>query len=626
MNQEVSNQCPICVENYNFGARMKIECTKCDFICCKTCFKRFITDPEHYLQCMNCHITFDRTSLYSRLGRTFMQTSYRNIRETVLFEQEKALFPATQEIIERKNKITKLQKDRENLDQKYDNLRKKRTEPLLTFRQSNEVMKVRDALDLYNILKSNIEIIDVQLADERENIDNEIESLRRGGNGQLKRTYILACATPNCKGMLSKENININGHYICELCNATTCDKCKMETTNNDNHICDPDILKTVQFMENTSKPCPSCGIPIHKISGCFAAGTIISLMDGTNAFAHEIEKDNKLIGDDNTERTVLSTTTGTDQLYMIKQSNGCDYEVNTYHTLCLMREDHTIILMTLIVYLNLPDEEKKKLFGYKIIDNEIVLSKLSVEKTRIGRYYGFLTTDNQRFCLTDGTVVHNCSQMFCTSCHASFDWRTMQLNKGTIHNPHHIAWLRENKNRSREISDIPCGRELTMDVALDLEDDFIDAIELAKEDSNSNEFVTKRNYLVEAIRYAIHHNRITLPGLNRNIDNHQINQQYRIRLLSNLISETEFKREIQIRDKASSKKNELLQIVQTYRDAIIDLIWEFVETRHQLMEWISLIDNIYELEKYINGCFEIVAQTYGTTNAYKIMDDRAIR
>ena len=577
---------------------------------------------------MGCAVEFDRSSLHTRLGQSFMRTTFRDIRELVLYEQEKALFPATQEVIEKQLQIRKLRKGIDGLDDKYEQIRKDRTVPLIAFRHSNEAMKVRDALDHYFRLQLSIESVDEQLHDARRSKLHEIEELEGKKESKSRRTYVLACTSEDCKGMLSSENINEHGHYICSICDSTTCDKCKMEVNSKD-HECDPDVLKTVEYMDSTSKPCPSCAIPIHKISGCFAANTIIPLADGTNMSVSEIEPNHVLIGDDGLERIVLSTTSGIDQLYKVIQSNGCIYEVNTYHTMCFMKSDHKIIQMTVHTYLQLPEVEKKKLFGYKIVDDEPVLSEINILPTRIGTYYGFQISDNQRFVLQDGTVVHNCSQMFCTNCHASFDWNSLRLNNGAVHNPHHAAWLRENRNRPREVGDIPCGRELNMGIIIDLVEKFEEQIEKANLNIKENQDARiAANYLFESTRMGIHHTHVTINSLNRNQHGHHTNQHLRIDLLMNSIDESNFKREIQRRDKSNAKRNDLLHVVMTYRDALIDIVSPFVESRKKkpFAEWMSMVDQIKALEEYVNDCFGRVAAAYNSTSPYQIMDDRSIR
>lgn len=57
---------------------------------------------------------------------------------------------------------------------------------------------------------------------------------------------------------------------------------------------------------------------------------------------------------------------------------------------------------------------------------------------------------------------VEGCSQMFCTSCHKMFDYRTLRLigSHEHFHNPHYAEWLasRRGGGPHRELGDIPCG------------------------------------------------------------------------------------------------------------------------------------------------------------------------
>ena len=48
---------------------------------------------------------------------------------------------------------------------------------------------------------------------------------------------------------------------------------------------------------------------------------------------------------------------------------------------------------------------------------------------------------------------VSGCSQMWCVSCHTTFDWNTMRIETGYIHNPEYLRWMRAN---NREIGRNP--------------------------------------------------------------------------------------------------------------------------------------------------------------------------
>jgi hypothetical protein len=52
---------------------------------------------------------------------------------------------------------------------------------------------------------------------------------------------------------------------------------------------------------------------------------------------------------------------------------------------------------------------------------------------------------------------VDGCDQMWCTQCFTAFDWRTLRIETGRIHNPHFYAWMRaqsENGEIPREEGD----------------------------------------------------------------------------------------------------------------------------------------------------------------------------
>jgi hypothetical protein len=52
---------------------------------------------------------------------------------------------------------------------------------------------------------------------------------------------------------------------------------------------------------------------------------------------------------------------------------------------------------------------------------------------------------------------ISGCSQMWCTKCHCTFDWKTMKIEEGHIHNPHYFQYMRQtNGVIPRNPGDIP--------------------------------------------------------------------------------------------------------------------------------------------------------------------------
>jgi hypothetical protein len=158
--------------------------------------------------------------------------------------------------------------------------------------------------------------------------------------------------------------------------------------------------------------------------------------------------------------------------------------------------------------------------------------------------------------------------------------------------------------------------------------DRFEDAIYLAVEPGHNvseshRQMVTD---LYEFMRISIHHHHVSIPSLSRERAGQMANQRMRISLLTGNMTEAQFKREVQKRDKASSKRNELLQVVLTYRDALADIVAPFIEDGPKpFSEWEAMLDQVRELERYVNSCFATIGDTYGST-VYTISSDQHIR
>jgi uncharacterized Zn ribbon protein len=108
---------------------------------------------------------------------------------------------------------------------------------------------------------------------------------------------------------------------------------------------------------------------------------------------------------------------------------------------------------------------------------------------------------------------IEGCSQMFCTECHTAFDWNTLRLATGVIHNPHYFEWRRlQNSNNApieRNPNDVLCGRELDNDFYQNIHAHFIGVYNKYTKYTNAlfKDMVSSR--MQSAFPTAVHYNNI---------------------------------------------------------------------------------------------------------------------
>lgn len=155
------------------------------------------------------------------------------------------------------------------------------------------------------------------------------------------------------------------------------------------------------------------------------------------------------------------------------------------------------------------------------------------------------LLKKDSKNCPTCKSVIYKidgCDQMFCTQCHTAFSWRTGEVSTGRIHNPHYYEYLRKNGNEARELGDIPCGGLPRATYEIVAHDKYSKIHQLASHFEFDEIFRLRADCL-----------------------NYEGNQDLRISYLNNEINLVNFKREIYRREKALSKKREILAILTTF-------------------------------------------------------------
>ena len=119
--------CNICCDTYNASSRAKINCGYCDFDACRSCCETYILS-EALPKCLNnkCNKEWSRKFIREKFTNTFINNKFKKHKENILFEQEKGLMPATQPIIEEKNRKKRIRKEMEEIDDQIEELLKQK--------------------------------------------------------------------------------------------------------------------------------------------------------------------------------------------------------------------------------------------------------------------------------------------------------------------------------------------------------------------------------------------------------------------------------------------------------------------------------------------------------------------
>lgn len=223
--------CSICCSDFNKSTRKAITCPSgCDFVCCKECVRKYLVSTTRDPHCMNCSALFGYRFCSEHLNKSFMTNDYAEHRSTILLEKEISMIPDTMEIAGRRRMINDIRKKQLVIDEKRNKL-------------YEAVRELNKQDDRYN---------------------EEIYALERSNGSGQRRKFIMACPGESCRGFLSSQ-------YKCEICCLWTCNKCSTIIGDSKDvpHECSEDAVASTDLIRESTKPCPTCGIRITKISGC---------------------------------------------------------------------------------------------------------------------------------------------------------------------------------------------------------------------------------------------------------------------------------------------------------------------------------------------------------------------
>ena len=144
----------------------------------------------------------------------------------------------------------------------------------------------------------------------------------------------------------------------------------------------------------------------------CLGKGTRVLMYDGSLKNVEDIVAGDLLMGDDSTPRTVLSTTSGREMMYWVRQNKGLDYRVNESHILSLKRsrtewQHHNGDVLNISVrdYLTKSAKFKSNYKGYKVAV-EFGEKTLPLHPYFLGLWLGDGTSSNSNIATTDPEIV----------------------------------------------------------------------------------------------------------------------------------------------------------------------------------------------------------------------------
>lgn len=242
-----STLCSVCVEPFNNSSRKVIECPHCKLECCATCATRYLETSGLTPQCMNCHHLWSHQYIRETFGSSFVK-KMADVRKIVLFNEQQALIPHTQEYVTIKARLAQLVDDeRAVLQDKfltYEDRMNRSSE------MSHERFNLRVRLNLIE------NPVNASASSAQTSVPSSASDADLGA-----KVYIKPCGRSECKGYVNAEN------YTCELCHTEYCSNC-MEMKG-PGHQCKAEDVATASMLRKDTKGCPKCATPIHRISGC---------------------------------------------------------------------------------------------------------------------------------------------------------------------------------------------------------------------------------------------------------------------------------------------------------------------------------------------------------------------
>lgn len=196
---------------------------------------------------------------------------------------------------------------------------------------------------------------------------------------------------------------------------------------------------------------------------------------------------------------------------------------------------------------------------------------------------------------------IEGCDQMYCTSCHTAFSWRTGRVEIGRIHNPHYYDYQRRQGTIERETGDVQCGGMPQLHTLLDR----LSCIGI---------YPMERSFVSYFHRCILEFEQYTLPRYNiGTVTPFDANREIRVQLIIGHINDNVFKGELYRRDKDKNRRSELGMVSTTFVQIMSDVFNRLLNIKTH-GEYMTIRKELKEAIKYINSLFYDISIAYECT------------
>jgi len=219
-------ECPICIEK----KRVISACPRCSQEGCQNCMLRRAIENPLLPQCVGSCKGLTIGELKTTIGSNNIGKHFRPALRLALLEHEKQQIPNTMAAVAAVKRQEQAKEDLKVLSVKLAEMEE---------RVRKILQEQRDLEDTYRVTKN--------MAETRSLIDVQCGT---------------RCQKDDCVGFTDRLG-------TCMVCLSPHCTICGINVDGVEGHECNPDDVASLTEIRKTAKPCPSCGAPTTRISGC---------------------------------------------------------------------------------------------------------------------------------------------------------------------------------------------------------------------------------------------------------------------------------------------------------------------------------------------------------------------